>query len=212
ESPLVAVREVAADLVVLAPQARVLEQRTRALARVALLLPHARRAENRLEEVSLQPHVHADEHVLERRHVLEQADVLEGAADAALRERVRRPPRHVLAGEEDGARRRLVDAGQHVEERRLARAVRADQADDRAGGDAEVDVVDRDEAAELLAQALGAKDRLRHPPPPRRRAARRARLRGTPPLVCGSAAALPAAAASRSRGSRRRSRTRTSAG
>ena len=36
-----------------------------------------------------------------------------------------------VAVEDDRARGRLVDAGEHVEERRLAGAVRADQADDR---------------------------------------------------------------------------------
>ena len=58
------------------------------------------------------------------------------------------------------ARGRLVDAGQHVEEGRLAGAVRADQADDRAARDREVDVVDGDEAAELLAQPGSPRARL----------------------------------------------------
>ena len=58
----------------------------------------------------------------------------------------------VLAVEDDASRGRLVDARDHVEERRLAGAVRADQADDRVPRDREVDVVDGDEAAELLAQ------------------------------------------------------------
>ena len=42
-----------------------------------------------------------------------------------------------------------------VEERRLAGAVRPDQGDDRAARDREVDVVGRDEAAELLPHVLG---------------------------------------------------------
>ena len=53
--------------------------------------------------------------------------------------------------EDDRARIRMVDAGDLVEERRLAGAVGADQGDDRAARDREVDVVRRDEAAELLA-------------------------------------------------------------
>ena len=67
-------------------------------------------------------------------------------------DRVRRLAGDVVAVEDDPAGGRLVDAGEHVEERRLAGAVRADQADDRAARDREVDVVDGDEPAELLAQ------------------------------------------------------------
>ena len=95
--------------------------------------------------------MHPDEDVLECGHVLEEPDVLEGAADPALGDRVRRLPRQVLTGEDDLPLRRLVHAGDHVEERRLAGAVRADQADDRALRDHEVDVRHGDEAAELLA-------------------------------------------------------------
>ena len=69
-------------------------------------------------------------------------------------------PGHVLAREDHAARGRLVDAGEHVEERRLAGAVRPDQADDRALRHREVDVVDGDEAAELLAEPLGLEQRV----------------------------------------------------
>ncbi len=101
-------------------------------------------------------------HVLERGHVLEEADVLERPPDAELRDPVGRLVRDVVAVELDHARRRLVDAREHVEERRLARAVRADQADDRLARDDEVDVVDGDEAAELLAHLLRDEQIVRH--------------------------------------------------
>jgi hypothetical protein len=97
--------------------------------------------------------VHPDEDVLERRHLLEEADVLERPSDPELGDRVRRLPADVDAVEHDLAGRLPVDAGEHVEERRLPRAVRADQAHDRAGRNREVDVVDGDETAELLANA-----------------------------------------------------------
>jgi len=106
--------------------------------------------------------VHAHEHVLERGHVLEETDVLERAADAALGERMWRLSGQVIAGEDHAAGRRLVHAREHVEERRLAGAVRPDEADDRADGNGEVDVVDRDEAAELLAQRERMQERLGH--------------------------------------------------
>jgi hypothetical protein len=65
---------------------------------------------------------------------------------------------HVLAEEAHRPARRLVDAREHVEERRLARPVRPDQRHHLAARDDEVDVVHRDEAAELLAEALRDED------------------------------------------------------
>ena len=59
--------------------------------------------------------------------------------------------------------RRLVDARDHVEERRLPGTVRADEAHDGASLDREVDVVDGDEASELLAQRLDLEQELGHP-------------------------------------------------
>src|SRR4029450_8157087 len=101
------------------------------------------------------------EDVLERGHVLEQPDVLERPADPPLGDRVRRLAGDLVAVEDDHAPGRLVDAGDHVEERRLAGAVRADQADDRALGDGEVYAGDGDEPAELLAHA-GRFEQVRH--------------------------------------------------
>src|SRR5579862_2175623 len=151
-----------ADDGALATEAAVVEQLPRAVAGIGFLALHARGVQDRLREVALQPRVHPDEDVLERRHVLEEADVLKGAPDAALRVRVRRLAGQVLVGEHDASRRRLVHAGEHVEERRLPGAVRADEADDRPAGHGEVDVVDRDEAAELLAEQCSLKKRVCH--------------------------------------------------
>ena len=61
----------------------------------------------------------------------------------------------VLAVEDDPAGGRPVEAGQAVEERRLAGAVGPDQRDDRLRRHAEGDVVDRDEAAEDLRDVGG---------------------------------------------------------
>src|SRR5579864_1813646 len=102
--------------------------------------------------------MHPHQDVLERRHMLEEADVLEGPPHAALGDRVRRLAGDVLAEKGNPARRRSVDAGEHVEEGRLPGAVRPDQRDDLATRDDEVDVVDGDEAAELLAELLRDKD------------------------------------------------------
>ena len=58
-----------------------------------------------------------------------------------------------VLGEADRAGRRRMDAGQDIEECRLARAVRADDADDLARLDIEVDGLQRMQAAEILAQS-----------------------------------------------------------
>src|SRR4029077_18692646 len=110
--------------------------------------------------------MHSDEHVLERRHVLEEANVLERPADPTLRERVRWLAGHVLTVEMHAARGWPVDTGEHVEERRLSGAIRPDQADDQPSGNREVDIVDGDEAAELLAQQLGLEEDFTHRPSP----------------------------------------------
>ena len=53
-----------------------------------------------------------------------------------------------------------IEAGDQVEERRLAGAVGPDQAEDLAGADLEVDAVERLQAAERLAQPLDDEQRL----------------------------------------------------
>src|SRR5207253_7791972 len=117
-----------------------------------LLPPRARPADDPGENAAAQPRMHPDEDVLERRHLLKESDVLERAADAALRDRMGRQTGDVLTVELDEAARRLVDAGQHVEEGRLAGAVWPDQADGRPARDREVDVVDGQQATEFLPQ------------------------------------------------------------
>ena len=72
-----------------------------------------------------------DHDVLERRHRLEQADVLERARHAGPVTRSGASAVMSLAVERDLAAGRLVEPGQHVEERRLAGAVGADDRDDR---------------------------------------------------------------------------------
>ena len=112
---------------------------------------------------------------------------LEGAADAAIDDAVRRAARDLVALEADRARGRRQRAGEHVEDRALARAVRADQAEDLALLDLERHVVDGGEAAEALDQPLD-----------RQHAGVRVagvQLRHSPRRACRPAAAAPARAA-----------------
>ena len=71
-------------------------------------------------------------------------------------------PRRFEAGDAHAACRRDEDPRQHLHRRRLARAVRAEEAVDLAGRDLEVDAVDRARALlELADEPLGL-DRVRH--------------------------------------------------
>ncbi len=64
-------------------------------------------------------------------------------------------PRHL-----DGARCRREESDQHADRRALARAVRAEEREDRSGRDREAEVVDRGEVAEALREVRGADDRV----------------------------------------------------
>src|SRR3972149_7001406 len=103
-----------------------------------------------------QPHarVHPDEDVLERGHVREQADVLERTADAERRDLVGAQAEQRLLAEGDAPLVGLVEAGEDVEERRLARPVRADDRGD-ALVEREVHRVQGGEAAEPLRDTAG---------------------------------------------------------
>ena len=95
--------------------------------------------------------------VLAHGEVVEQLGALPGAREPAPRPRVRRQPREIAPVELDAAR--VADeAGDRVDERRLAGAVRPDQADELALLDVDVDVVDGAHAAEADGQAGGGQD------------------------------------------------------
>ena len=90
----------------------------------------------------------ADADVVHHREIRKQRDVLEGAADADLGDPVRRPRQDARAFHQDVAGRRLIEPGEAVEQRGLAGAVRADQAEDLALVHVEGHAVQRDDAAE----------------------------------------------------------------
>ena len=103
-----------------------------------------------------------DQHVLDHAHALEDAQHLEGARDAEPRDLVRLLAGDVLAVEHDaGAGLGLVDAGNQVEERALARAVRPDDAAHLALLHGQIDLRDGGEAAEPLGQVLDLKQHRR---------------------------------------------------
>ena len=95
--------------------------------------------------------------VLGRRQRLEQRKVLEHHADAELLRDARAGDPHRLAVPENLAGIGLQRAEQHLDQRRLAGAVLAEQRVDLALGDVEVDMIARRQRAEYLGQATNLK-------------------------------------------------------
>ena len=67
----------------------------------------------------------------------------------------------VVTGDERASRRGFQKCGEHPDRRRLPRAVRAEEAEDLAGLELEVDAVHGNDFVETSRQTLGH-DRLRH--------------------------------------------------
>jgi hypothetical protein len=87
---------------------------------------------------------------------------LEGARQAVLEQFMCRKPGNILAVEQDRARGRRERSRDHVEHGRLAGAVRADQAGDRAAFDFERTIVDRHDASEAFRNVSDLDERI-HP-------------------------------------------------
>src|SRR5216683_3864285 len=181
EAALVAVGQVAGDLVGPPPEPHGVEQLRRPRPQGPLLRLEAPVSRQRAPQPRADPRVHAHEDVLHRRHVAKEADVLEGAADAEGGDLIgpeaqeRSPPE---------AHRSLfghIEAGEDVEERGLARAVGPDDGGDAAFLEDEVDLVQRDQPAESLGDAARLEERchVRAPPAPGARACGAARA-GSP--------------------------------
>ena len=119
------------------------------LQRARRLRPRRRRRE------ALQLGQHRE--LAQHRNALHELRVLGKDRDAPVQIAVqRRPPEHL-----DLAARRPQEAAQHGEERRLAGAVRPDQADRRARLQRQIDPVERARTAEVAAQPLRIDDRRR---------------------------------------------------
>jgi hypothetical protein len=92
--------------------------------------------------------VAAEHEVVQHGEIGEQLDVLERAGNAELGDLVRGLADQIGAGEGDTARLRAVHPGQHVEDRGLACAVRADDREQLVAADRERDPVDGPDARE----------------------------------------------------------------
>jgi hypothetical protein len=98
-------------------------------------------------------------HVLPGREVLVEAGVLEDDAEALARLVAR--ARGVEAVDLDRPARRPEQGREHLDRRRLPRAVGAEEGEDLAAPDVERDVVDGGELAEAADDVLHANDRFR---------------------------------------------------
>ena len=104
------------------------------LPRLDLLAAGAAEEHHGIQHAGAQMGVAAGQDVLDHGAVLEQRQVLKGAADAERGEPRGRDGREIVAVEHDAAAARPQHAGDHVEQRGLAGAVRADHAADFACG------------------------------------------------------------------------------
>ena len=123
---------------------------------------------------------HRDVDVLQHREPAEQPVDLERARDAELDACGLGDARDVAALEQHLARRGRDHAGQEIDERGLAGAVRADQRVARAGLQAKVDVARGGERAEVATEAAGLEQGRGHRSPSRMRAGPAQRSRSPP--------------------------------
>jgi hypothetical protein len=106
----------------------------------------------------------ADEDVLEHRHRLERMRDLMREGDAGAAARMRRQRSDVAAVEEDPPAIRAKPSGHQVERRRLAGAVRADDADRLVVADRQGEPVENQKAAERPRDLLEREERRRSTP------------------------------------------------
>ena len=127
-----------------------------------------------------------DAQVLEDGELAQEPEVLVDEAQPQRGELARRQrQRHRLAVDLQLALVGRVEAGQDLDERRLARAVLAEQAVDLAAVDRQVDVVERPRTAEGLRQSAQRDDRRAAGPGGRPRRGARLRIGGPGPVrVC----------------------------
>ena len=136
-------------------EAEFLDQRVGVLDDLLFLAPRERRGERIGQESAARHRVRADAHVLAHRHGRKQGDVLERPRDAEGGELMPGAAGERPAVERDRPRARIIETRDAIEERRLAGAVRANQAADRAAGDLEGHVLERGHAAEPDRQPRG---------------------------------------------------------
>ena len=116
--------------------------------------PKTRPVQDRARHACGAAHVTGHHDVLQHAHLAKDLQVLEGTRDAAPRPSKRRLTVDALAVEPYLAGTGCGDAGDHVEQRALAGAVRPDHRLDLAGADAEAQIGDGRYAIEVTGQRV----------------------------------------------------------
>src|SRR5687768_3074282 len=107
-----------------------------------------RQSQHRVDQALPRVNVARGHYVFQHRHTGEQPNILKSPRDTAPRNLIRTQAVDTLAFEMDLAGSRLVNAGQQIENRCLASAVRSDEAIDLAALDLHVQLVDGHQTAE----------------------------------------------------------------
>ena len=105
-------------------------------------------------------HLVAEEQVGDDVEIFAEREILEDRGDAHVERRGRIAQRHLPTVELDRSRRRLMDAGQYLDQRGLAGAVVADKCDYLSRMHVEFDVSQRRYRAEILADVAQAENWL----------------------------------------------------
>ena len=154
-----------------------------------LLLARGAAAGDRVDPSGAEARVHGREHVVEEADAPEQLPRLEGPRKAEGADLVGGTANELhgtlALGEGDQPRIEAVEAGQAVEERRLARAIGADAAHDIAGRDGEIHPVDRDQGPEPLGETVHGEEGAGRPPESSRARPGGAELRASAPIPSG---------------------------
>ena len=158
QPPLVAIGQIAGVAVRMLLDADEPQQLHRLVGDPGLLLSLAPGFEQGVPDFRVHSRMLADPDVVEGRHVGEEPDLLKGPSDAQLGDPVRLEAGDVLALENHLAGRRLVDAGDRVEQRGFAGSVRPDQREDLALSDLKADLVDGGQPAEAFRHGVHRQD------------------------------------------------------
>ena len=156
EPALLAERQIGRQFIALVREIEELERAVDLLARAA------RAAQPAPEKilVALLAGILRDPEILPDRQLPEQTNVLERSRDPQRHPRMRRPIGDVGAVEDDAAGGRRKQAADEIDDRALARAVRADEAENFAARDRQIDAIDRADAAEMLGEPREIKHRF----------------------------------------------------
>ena len=129
-------------------QFQIVQDLDREFAGFTLFSTCGRGAEHGLEELGLRAVMGADHHVLQHGVGREETEILECTSDTDTSDLVRRCGQHIVFTKANGATVGGVQTADHIEQGRLARAVRADEPTDWPLVDRERRLVQRRDTAE----------------------------------------------------------------